>query len=84
MKTINREATEKDMELFFLHDKDGFYLKEKFHPDVYPLEEGIEDAQMFTEAEAMEIINHNPDLDLCMQVVGEVFDINEYEIVEEV
>lgn len=80
MKTKRMEFNENDLNQFFLKDENNLYLKDKGHKDEYAMEPGIEGAQIFTDAEAMEIINHNEEINLQMELVGDVVDTNEYEL----
>lgn len=84
MKTQIREATEIDLNEFFIQDEDGFFLKEKNNPSQYEVEEGIEGAQMFSEIDALEVIENNLDRNFILIVVGSILDTNKYEILQEI
>lgn len=78
---MTREFKSEELEMFFLKTEDG-YLKEKGNPDEYSIEKGVEGAELFTEVEAMETINENPELNICMERVGDVISTEEFEIIE--
>lgn len=80
MKTKTREVTEQDLNEFFIQDSDGDFLKQIESEKEYDREPDVENAQIFTEAEAMDIINENPNLYLKITMVGDILNPNDYEI----
>lgn len=78
-----REFTEKDLNEFFLRDSEHYYLKDEGGVD-YEVKPEIEGAQIFSESLAMETINLNPERDFIMERVGDVLDVEQYEIEEQI
>lgn len=83
MKLKKREFSDAELNMYFVHDNENYYLKNNGSEDSYDVEEGIENAEIFSLEEATEVVSLNLERNFELVKVKEIVDVATFEIHEQ-
>lgn len=82
MKLSKRHFDDQALNEYFIRDNENYFLKHNGTENSLDVEEGVEDAQIFSLEDATDIISLNPDRDFELVRVKELINEDEYDLIE--